>query len=97
MAHAERCPVCHGSGKLPDNGRSTAITKETCHGCLGRGWVTVEDAVSYPRVAPIIIREPARQPATWWTDPWGQPGSSYMTTRCDNQTPQTPVRGGTYA
>jgi len=36
--HAEKCPVCDGEGSLagvlPDE-------KRTCHGCEGRGWVTV--------------------------------------------------------
>jgi DnaJ-class molecular chaperone len=30
--HAEKCPVCNGSGK---------INLEKCHGCFGRGWVIV--------------------------------------------------------
>ncbi len=29
MAHAEKCPVCNGIG---------------CHGCGGKGWVTIHDA-----------------------------------------------------
>jgi len=39
--HTEKCPVCYGQGKVLD-----AIgnpTLETCHGCNGRGWVTVGD------------------------------------------------------
>ena len=34
MAHAERCLVCNTSGKV--NGKQ-------CHGCEGKGWVTVND------------------------------------------------------
>jgi len=34
MSHAERCPVCCGSGKIKDN---------NCHGCLGKGWIEVSD------------------------------------------------------
>jgi len=34
MAHSEKCPVCNGKGK---------VKKEQCHGCLGLGWVTVQD------------------------------------------------------
>ena len=33
MAHAQTCPICGGSGKLPD----------VCHGCGGKGWVEVAD------------------------------------------------------
>lgn len=36
--HAERCPVCTGTGK---------IEKETCHGCNGKGWVEVTDNNNY--------------------------------------------------
>ena len=49
MSHAERCPVCGGSGKFPDNPyefgipNSTLVSPslKTCHGCGGTGWVTV--------------------------------------------------------
>ena len=36
MAHAEKCPVCGGSGKV----QSVNIV-DTCHGCGGKGWVAV--------------------------------------------------------
>jgi DnaJ-class molecular chaperone len=41
---AQLCPVCGGSGRLPDNnpyGTSTVQLTHTCHGCEGRGWVVV--------------------------------------------------------
>ena len=44
MTHAERCPICYGSGKVsdPDYGKFTgAQPTKTCHGCGGSGWVTV--------------------------------------------------------
>ena len=42
MSHAEKCPICGGSGKLPD--------KVTCHGCGGKGWVEVgKDSPYIPR------------------------------------------------
>jgi len=34
MAHAEKCPVCDGSGQYEFR---------ECHGCGGKGWITVED------------------------------------------------------
>jgi len=47
MAHAEKCPVCGGSGGykgMPDPGSTVIIGPWiTCHGCSGRGWVTVQD------------------------------------------------------
>jgi len=52
MAHAERCPVCYGKGKLPDEsmGNSTVPIEKTCHGCGGLGWVTVGSDVSCPEI-----------------------------------------------
>ena len=51
---AELCPVCNGSGVVPDPayGHQTTtsalpITK-TCHGCDGKGWVEVCLEDSYP-------------------------------------------------
>ena len=44
MSHAEICPVCYGEGKVqkPSNTWTTAVFEETCRGCGGKGWVTVE-------------------------------------------------------
>ncbi len=43
MPHAEKCPVCRGSGKLPPVGNGTADTfPRPCHGCNGRGWITTD-------------------------------------------------------
>lgn len=45
MAHAERCPVCGGDGKIGDGQPMTSAGQQmcVCHGCNGRGWVTVDD------------------------------------------------------
>ena len=47
MAHVEKCPVCKGRGRLPLLVDMTAIAEtgtEECHGCAGKGWVTVHEA-----------------------------------------------------
>lgn len=43
MAHAERCPICYGKGKLPPEGNYTTYSERPCYGCDGRGWVEVRD------------------------------------------------------
>lgn len=57
MSHAEKCPVCGGSGKVmpAKNDNSTAIPQPvTCHGCGGLGWVTVGfEPVPYYPIYPI--------------------------------------------
>jgi len=41
--HAEKCPVCCGTGKIANDGKTTDATDKVCHGCGGKGWVTVEN------------------------------------------------------
>lgn len=41
MAHAEICPVCAGRGLIHSAGTSGTMPDTTCHGCGGKGWVTV--------------------------------------------------------
>jgi len=57
MAHAEKCLVCGGRGKVPPEGPwgGGPDSYPTCHGCQGRGWVTVEDT---PRVCPAPLPIP---------------------------------------
>lgn len=52
MSHSEICPVCGGAGKIRTYldplgfGYSTSgktYTEKTCHGCQGKGWITIED------------------------------------------------------
>jgi len=40
MAHAETCPVCNGKGTTDRKERGK---EDTCHGCGGCGWITVND------------------------------------------------------
>jgi len=35
LSHAEICPICRGKGRLEKN--------EVCHGCGGKGWITVDN------------------------------------------------------
>ena len=47
MVKAVLCPVCGGSGKVPDpsNEITTACDSNwrICHDCNGKGWVEVSD------------------------------------------------------
>lgn len=45
MAHAEVCPICSGRGTVKENTFENSITdtETICHGCGGKGWVTVQD------------------------------------------------------
>lgn len=54
MAHAERCPVCNGNGKVPrgfydqTSGQyagSAANPFEQCRSCGGKGYIVVPDFV----------------------------------------------------
>ena len=44
MSHAQRCPICNGTGQVEDERyiNTTAVHKKTCHGCGGKGWVQVD-------------------------------------------------------
>lgn len=48
LNHAEICPVCKGTGKYKEYynlvSTTNAWTEKFCHGCDGKGWVTVQDA-----------------------------------------------------
>lgn len=65
------CPVCNGGGTIPTSGTAVAPEK-TCHGCDGKGWVTVpEDPKENIYLIPyagttITIRQMYWNPWTWW-------------------------------
>lgn len=59
MSHAERCPVCNGSGKYEE---------KECHGCNGKGWITVEDK-SNKEYIPYIPYYPPIYPVPWPQNP----------------------------
>lgn len=45
--HAEKCPICEGEGLLCDIEPESLIGAcpryHVCHGCQGRGWISVAD------------------------------------------------------
>jgi DnaJ-class molecular chaperone len=42
--HAEKCPICSGTGLVyPDTNMTGDTAKKTCNGCHGRGWIEVND------------------------------------------------------
>lgn len=54
MSHSEICPVCKGTGKIREYNSSFSpfgfnynsgfnFAEKVCHGCQGKGWVTVTD------------------------------------------------------
>lgn len=60
MKHAEKCPVCDGSGKYEPNVTAVPCPQQ-CHGCGGRGWVEVGNNFdSLPQ--PIYHEEPWPRP-----------------------------------
>ena len=43
-SHAEICPICNGRGKVTEDfDTSGELDKRTCHGCGGKGWITVQN------------------------------------------------------
>jgi hypothetical protein len=82
-SHAERCPVCYGSGKYTpiNDGYSTAVPQpRTCHGCGGKGWVELFDwgNPSTPYVPPYTspYAPGTTQPWTPWPGTiWVQSGN----------------------
>ena len=76
MSHSEICPVCKGKGKKVKAVEGSIKTENiSCHGCEGKGWITIHDNniqwyPSYPQPVPIpswpIYPDP-NQPT--WTCP----------------------------
>lgn len=54
MAHAEKCPICDGSGKK-SNPKNMDDTYTKCHGCDGKGWIEVGSE-------PVVLPTPAYHP-----------------------------------
>lgn len=49
MNHAERCPVCGGKGRLPEELLEEEVFINICHGCGGIGWIVVPDDCIYKK------------------------------------------------
>lgn len=61
--HAEQCPVCDGSGTItdiPDPSITSVSFPKPCHGCDGKGWVSVGEA-SRPVYDGIYTYDPSEQ------------------------------------
>ena len=44
MAHSEVCPICKGKGTVvKDVGGGIGKEDLPCHGCSGKGWITIQD------------------------------------------------------
>lgn len=47
MAHAEKCPICYGTGNKTFSEQpvldNPGGTNESCRGCAGSGWVEISD------------------------------------------------------
>jgi DnaJ-class molecular chaperone len=56
MNHAEKCPICKGVGKVCSNEYATC-PDATCHGCNGKGWVTVEDKTKSGSKVTLVTNE----------------------------------------
>lgn len=48
MAHAEKCPICEGTGTLELEAGAIRNSRP-CHGCDGKGWVGVSDTLPEAR------------------------------------------------
>ena len=85
MAHAEKCPVCGGSGKAVPEGPwgGGPSTYPTCHGCQGKGWVTVEDhrtpLASIPELYEWAVRGQFCGPPTGSAPVSGTDATTYYT------------------
>ena len=69
MQRAQLCPVCGGTGTIAEP-LSSGTGDKTCHGCGGKGWVTVGLA----EMPPAPQRMPY-SPPTWGSAPWCHGGT----------------------
>jgi len=68
--HAEKCPVCKGIGRLNHRGVDKVFETDdwkACHGCDGKGWITVAGYEEYKQVPCISPYQPWIPPNTTGT------------------------------
>lgn len=71
MAHAEKCPICGGSGRSETTQAETGTLvrkSQPCHGCGGKGWVEIGDMI--PVFLSPMIPAPIFNPRPWQSDPY---------------------------
>jgi len=90
MAHAERCPICNGNGTIKttqDDGTTLGSVElqETCHGCDGKGWVTVSDGQGY--YGDHYNDPPIYDPFPRWPYPWRISGGTNEIITCEIEIP----------
>ena len=67
MAHAEKCPICEGKGKIPRlDGWN--CHEDACHGCDGKGWVSVFDEII--NIPSVLSIEPIMPPNSTGDNPF---------------------------
>lgn len=67
MAHAEKCPICYGSGRIGVERTS----RKDCHGCQGKGWIEVDDTIPvFPGPYPTPVPMPYLPRSGWHRDDW---------------------------
>lgn len=76
---AVKCPVCDGSGKYRATDGNGAWVESPCHGCGGKGWVTVpdDDAGGY-RYVPTYPQFPYYPTYPSWPWPLNEPIITYF-------------------
>jgi len=66
MSHAEKCLICLGDGVIEQMGVHSKLVEIKCHGCEGKGWITIHDKVEYQ---PVPQFPSPFDTYPWWTQP----------------------------
>ena len=64
MSHSEICPLCKGKGIIDNYKLLKSRRNDKCHGCDGKGWVSVEDK-QQPYIRPYEPIYPWTSPPDW--------------------------------
>jgi DnaJ-class molecular chaperone len=62
MAHAEKCPICYGTGQTPKPSSWVNVQQwqSQCHGCGGKGWVIVGEEDYVTTFYPLTPTQPMK-------------------------------------